>query len=59
MATRAVASMLPGVSVFCPVLVGRSAYGSSSHAPCGPSAPSIDFLIARTVRKPFAWPSMR
>ena len=30
--------------------VGLSAYGSSIHAPRDPSAPSICFLIARTVR---------
>ena len=33
-------------------LAGMSEYGSSSHAPCDPSAPSSVFLIARTVKKP-------
>ena len=36
--------------VLRPVLSGLSLYGSSSHAPRDPSAPSIDRLIARTVR---------
>ena len=39
-------------SVFNPVFPGSSEYGSSIHAPRDPSAPSICFLIARTVRNP-------
>ena len=38
--------------VLCPVASGWSLYGSSSQAPRGPSAPSIECLIPRTVRKP-------
>src|SRR5687767_15555043 len=40
-ATSAVPSMSSGVSSVSPWLSGRSTYGSSSHAPCEPSAPSI------------------
>ena len=38
--------------VFSPVLSGLSGYGSRSHAPRDPNAPSMECLIARTVRCP-------
>ena len=43
-ASSAVRRMSSSVSVFIPLVVGRSAYGSSIQAPRDPSAPSIGAL---------------
>ena len=58
-AMRAVLSMAATGLRTSPVLVGRSVYGSRSHAPCEPNAPSICCLIDRTVTMPLAKPIVR